>query len=121
LVVCGTIGVPVPTDRVTTAERLAIDHQMEALEIALEQAGRMRGEAQKPLYVLWHFPPFDAHGRPGPWVELLERAGVTACVYGHLHNTREWQAAVQGVRRGVRYHCVAADAIGFHPLLIDTA
>ena len=86
-----------------------------------DQANQLRGDPRKPLFALWHFPPFEAHARPGPPVELFERAGVTACVYGHLHNEREWQAAVQGLHRGVRYHCVAADAIGFHPLRIDPA
>ncbi|MFI5460536.1 MAG: metallophosphoesterase [Isosphaerales bacterium] len=119
LVVCGTTGVPVPTDLATPAERLAIDRQTKALEQALEQASLLRGDPKKPLYVLWHYPPFDAHARPGPSVELFERAGVTACVYGHLHNQSEWPAAVQGVLRGVRYHCVAADAIGFRPLRIN--
>ena len=74
---------------------------------------------ETPLYVLWHYPPFDAHGVPGPCVEMLEEARVTACVYGHLHSQREWAAAVHGLRRGVRYCCVAADAIGFCPLRID--
>jgi uncharacterized protein len=27
--------------------------------------------------------------------------------------------AVQGEVRGVRYHCVAADAIGFRPIRLD--
>ena len=45
---------------------------------------------------------------------------MTACVYGHLHNQSEWSVAVQGTVRGVRYHCVAADAIGFRPLRIGT-
>jgi len=119
LVVCGTTGVPVPTDLATPAERLAIDRQMGAIEKALEQASLLRGDPKKPLYVLWHYPPFDAHARPGPWVELFERASVTACVYGHLHNASEWPVAVQGLLRGVRYHCVAADAIGFRPLRIN--
>jgi len=118
VVVCGTLGAPVPTDRSTPAERLAIDQEMKALEQALDQAVQIRGNPPKPLYVLWHYPPFDAHARPGPWVELFERASATACVYGHLHKESEWPAAVQGVLRGVRYHCVAADAIGFRPLLV---
>jgi uncharacterized protein len=44
---------------------------------------------------------------------------VTACVYGHLHIEGQWSMAVQGDVRGVRYHCVAADAIGFRPLRLD--
>jgi predicted phosphohydrolase len=121
LVICGTAGAPVPSNGATSEERLEMDRQIKALENALAQADLMRGDPPKNLFVLWHFPPFDAHARPGPWVERFERAGVTACVYGHLHREREWQAAVQGVRHGVGYYCVAADAIGFQPLLIATA
>ena len=120
IVVCGTAGVPVPSDGATTADRLALDRQMSALENALAQAAFDPGRSEYATLRLWHYPPFDAHARPGPWVELFEHASVTACVYGHLHNQSEWPAAVQGLHRGVRYHCVAADAIGFRPLRIDT-
>ncbi len=91
---------------------------LEEIDLALEQAVALR-EGGLPLYVLWHYPPFDAHGRPGPIVDRLEAAGATACVYGHLHNEGDWSAARQGLIGGVRYHCVAADAVGFHPLRID--
>jgi predicted phosphohydrolase len=118
LVVCGTAGAPVPAEGATSAELDAARAQLSALEQALERAARLRTSTETSLCVLWHYPPFDAHGRPGPCVPLLEQAGVTACVYGHLHNMSEWPAAVQGFCRGVRFHCVAADAIGFRPLRI---
>src|SRR5262249_21414618 len=98
---------------------LAISREIESLERALKQAIRIRGQTATPLYVLWHHPPFDPHGRPGPVVEHFERAGVTACLYGHLHVQSQWPLAVHGSVRGVRYYCVAADAIGFRPLRID--
>jgi predicted phosphohydrolase len=119
IVVCGTRGVPPPQDEASTAERIAVGRELDALERALDHAARIRENPESRLYVLWHFPPFDANGRPGPWVERLERAGVTACVYGHLHIQGQWSLAVQGLVRGVRYHCVAADAIGFRPLRVD--
>jgi predicted phosphohydrolase len=115
VVVCGTTGAPVLTDAASPEEQRAIDRQIEMLEEALHQASTLRGDSKTPLYALWHYPPFDVHARPGPCVERFERAGVTACVYGHLHNESEWQAAVCGVLGGVRYQCVAADAIGFRP------
>jgi predicted phosphohydrolase len=115
-VVCGTRGAPPPTGDAGPA---SADRELAALEQALDHAARLRDAREQPLYVLWHFPPFDPHGRPGPWVERFERAGVTACVYGHLHIQSQWSLAVQGVIRGVRYHCVAADAVGFRPLRID--
>jgi uncharacterized protein len=116
IVVCGTVGAPVIA---TTTEPLGTDPEIQSLDRALEHADHMRSTHETPLYVLWHYPPFDAHSRPGPCVERFERAGITACVYGHLHSEREWTVAVQGIVKGVRYHCVAADAIGFRPLRID--
>ncbi len=119
VVVCGTRGVSPPQDQDSAADRIAVDRELDALEQALDHAARIRENPESRLYVLWHFPPFDSNGRPGPWVERFERAGVTACVYGHLHIQGQWSMAVQGQVRGVRYHCVAADAIGFRPLRVD--
>jgi hypothetical protein len=114
VVVCGARGAPVTVDGDehdvdVTARALA------ALDESLAQAAQLRTSGE-PVYVLWHYPPFDQHRRPGPWVARFEAACVTACVYGHLHIEGQWGLAVQGDVRGVRYHCVAADAIGFRPL-----
>ncbi len=114
-IVCGTRGFEIPAED----SPLSAEHRREltALENGLEHADRLRTAGQ-PVFVLWHYPPFDAFRRPGPCVERLERAGVTACLYGHLHAQSQWPLAVQGVIQGVRYQCVAADAIGFRPLRI---
>jgi predicted phosphohydrolase len=117
-VVCGTRGAPVPADDDPAEVVEASQRQLAALDRALEAAAALRAEGQ-PLYVLWHYPPFDQHRRPGPCVARFEAAGVTACVYGHLHIEGQWSLAVQGDVRGVRYHCVAADAVGFRPLRIS--
>ena len=118
VVICGTLGAPVPDPDSDESSTAAADRELARLDLALEHAARLR-TADEPLYVLWHYPPFDQHRRPGPVVERLEAAGVTACVYGHIHIQGQWSLAVQGEVRGVRYHCVAADAIGFRPLRLD--
>jgi uncharacterized protein len=118
VVVCGMQGLATPRADDPHADRVAVDREIEALGRALDQANRIRENPSQPLYLLWHYPPFDPNGQPGPWVERWERAGVTACVYGHLHIESQWALAVQGLVRGVRYHCVAADAVGFRPLRI---
>ena len=117
-VVCGTRGAPRLDDDPTPAEAAESDRELAALDAALEAAAALRNGGE-PLFVLWHYPPFDPHRRPGPCVDRLERADVTACVYGHLHAEGQWSLAVQGVIHGVRYACVAADAVGFRPLRID--
>ena len=117
-VVCGTRGVPVWADEPTPAQQAEADVAMAELDRALESARALR-TANEPLYVLWHYPPFDQFRRPGPCVGRFERANVTACVYGHLHAEGQWALAVQGLVNGVRYACVAADAVGFRPLRVD--
>ncbi len=113
VIACGTLGAPVPLDEPTDNS----EGELALLGRALEHAGHLR-TADQPLYVLWHYPPFDRHGRPGPVVSMLEASNVTCCVYGHIHTEGQWTSAVQGAVNGVRYHCVAADAIGFRPLRI---
>jgi predicted phosphohydrolase len=120
VIVCGAASVPVHGGLPpTAAEHAASAGPTAALEQALERADQLRTGPETPLFVLWHFPPFDAHGQPGPCVPRIEQARATACLYGHLHTEAQWGAAVQGTVRGVRYYCVSADAIGFRPLRIQ--
>jgi predicted phosphohydrolase len=116
LVVAGTRGCPARVEQ----DRPGADElrELAALDRALEQATALRARGPGPLFVLWHYPPFDEYGRPGPCVERFEAAGVTCCVYGHAHAESQWSQMMQGAVRGVRYHCVAADAIGFRPLRV---
>jgi predicted phosphohydrolase len=120
VIVCGSRGAPPPPEDRSPDQQAVVDRETAALERALEEASRSRTSLEQPLYLLWHFPPFDAFGRPAPWVSRFEKANVTACLYGHLHTQEQWSRAVQGRIRGVRYYCVAADAVGFRPLRIDT-
>lgn len=119
-IVCGARGFPVPADDPTPEQAAAIESGLKELDAALEHAERVRIGPGQPLYLLWHYPPFDRFGRPAPWITRLESAGVTACVYGHLHTEGQWSRTPQGKVGGIRYYCVAADAIGFHPLRIDS-
>jgi uncharacterized protein len=116
IVLCGTRGSPALPDE--AAALAAEQTELASLERALAHAAQLRTE-NEPLYVLWHYPPFDAHRRAGPCVALLEAARATACVYGHLHIQGQWATAVQGDVNGVRYYCVAADSIGFKPIGVD--
>lgn len=115
LIICGARGAPVPGDQDRPEARQVYDREIATLSRALDAARALRQD-REPLYVLWHYPPFDAHGRPGPAVALWEAAGASAVVYGHAHRQAQWTSLVQGDRGGVRYAFVAANAIGFHPL-----
>jgi predicted phosphohydrolase len=120
VIVCGCRGAPPRIDDASPEQKLVVDRETKQLEQALEQAVALRSSRTRPLYLLWHYPPFDPYGRPAPWVSSFEQAEVTACIYGHLHIQSQWSRATQGKIRGVRYYCVAADAVGFRPLRIDS-
>ena len=113
IVVCGTRGSVAKPE-----EDQSNDPEVLALARALRQANELR-EGGGPLYVLWHYPPFDPFGRPGPCVNLLEAARADVCVYGHLHAEAQWTRAVRGKIGATRYEFVAAEAVGFRPLRID--
>ncbi len=69
---------------------------------------------------MFHYPPFRIGSSESAFTRVLESAGCSHCVYGHLHSAEEWEAVFQGERNGVEYRLVSCDALDFAPLLIDT-
>lgn len=83
------------------------------LEMSLKDARRRDEHA--PITAMMHFPPLTDEA-PG-FSDILERYGVTDCVYGHLHGAAIY-GAVRGLRGGVRYHQVSCDGLGFRLYLL---
>ncbi|MEE8106902.1 MAG: metallophosphoesterase [Planctomycetota bacterium] len=84
--------------------------EVDRLRLSIEAAG----DRFETLVAMLHFPPAYEGFGDTEFVPLLEAAGVRACVFGHLHGS-DHRFALQGERRGVHYHFVAADATGFQP------
>ena len=82
LVICGARGVAFAgeesevRDASSSSSRL---RELHRLDQALEAAQAAR-TARQSIVLLWHFPPFDAHGRPGPCVSRCLAAGVSEVV-----------------------------------------
>ena len=119
VIVCGAAGAPPTLDPASDDGHKAMERGLETLRNARSKLPSKSAKPGCSALRLWHYPPFDAHGTARPLRRAARAARVTTCVYGHLHGEKEWSAAVQGVRDGIRYHCVAADAVGFCPLRID--
>ena len=83
------------------------------LEMSLQHARRR--DEQAPITALMHYPPLT-DDEPG-FSDILERYGVTDCVYGHLHGPAIY-GAVRGQRGSVRYHQVSCDGLGFKLYLL---
>ena len=64
-----------------------------------------------------HYPPFIDR-RPTEFAKRMSAAGVTACVYGHLHRPEDWANATQGLVDGVYYQLTSCGYLGFGPIAV---
>ena len=80
--------------------------------IRLETSLKAAGEREKICFL--HYPPRYQGYQCPQIIQLLERYGVKACYYGHLHGPSH-RLAVEGEYNCVNYHLVAADFLKFVP------
>lgn len=80
--------------------------------IRLEASLKAAGERDKLCFL--HYPPRYQGYTCGEIIELLERYGVKACYYGHLHGGSH-RLAMEGNYDSVEYHLIAADYLDFQP------
>ena len=64
-----------------------------------------------------HYPPVFAGMEVPQITEILSRYPVKRVFYGHLHGD-SLRGAFSGVRNGIYYAVVSADALGFRPVKI---
>ena len=91
-------------------------HYMRALARLRLSLDALAGLQWRRAVAMFHYPPLDGDRSSG-LCEMVRQAGVGLCVYGHLHGEAA-EAAWEGERDGVTYHCVSADRIGFRPRLL---
>jgi len=84
------------------------------LRLSIADADRRFGRS-KPRVAMLHYPPWIEGRAPTEVVSDLQAGAVGTCVYGHLHGA-DHALAIEGEREGIRFHLVAADAVGFAPL-----
>lgn len=108
---CGTRGWFYEEDKQGTHDEKVFRRELGRLETSLKAAG----EHEKLCFL--HYPPkYTGYVCP-EILELLERYGVTACYYGHLH-AESIRLAFQGRDHDVDFQLVSADYVNFKPVLI---
>ena len=116
-VVVGARGWTAPDDPTASPEDLPIFRR----EVARLRASIADADARlprdRPRIAMLHYPPWIKNRPPTEIVPILREAGVSVCVYGHLHGA-DHALAVTGERDGIRYELVAADAVDFAPVPI---
>jgi predicted phosphohydrolase len=85
---------------------------------SIEHLREIYSGPRRPL-ALFHYPPFRVGTNESAFTRVLESAGASHCLFGHLHTQAEWQRVFQGERNGVTYRLVSCDALEFTPLLVD--
>jgi predicted phosphohydrolase len=119
-VVLGARGWTAPQDPISTpADEKVFRRELERLRLSVAHADAEHGR-ELPRLAMVHYPPWTEGSEPTTVVELLRRAAVKVCVYGHLHGD-DHRVAVRGSRDGIRFYFVAADAVDFAPVEIDLA
>jgi predicted phosphohydrolase len=106
---------PPEAPRATPEDRKIYERELGRLQLSLDAAKGRFGS----VIAMIHYPPVYAGLGETGFVPLLRAAGVTTCVYGHLHGP-DHRYAVRGERGGIRYYLVAADAVDFTPVEIGT-
>lgn len=121
-VIAGSRGWLLPSDADFKQEDKKIyERELIRFELSLSAAKRLAemDGGNKPVIAMLHFPPMLRDGNPTGFTELLEKYGVSRCLYGHLHGSLAWAIGFTGERNGVKYDLCSADSLGFEPMLVD--
>lgn len=86
--------------------------------IRLEMSLKCFEDPKATRIAMTHYPPVDSRMNPTPVSDLLEKYGVSICVFGHLHNVHPGTLPF-GEKRGVHYILTSADYLDFKPILIS--
>lgn len=109
--ICGTRGWFFEEQRSGEHDEKVFKRELMRLEASLKAAGEL------PKIVFLHYPPKYKGYECPEIIELMKRYDVRRCFYGHLHGASHG-LAMEGQWDGVEYRLVAADKLGFKPLMV---
>ena len=105
---------PPPYDHDIAGNEKIFERELLRLERSLQELD----PAAHHRIAMTHYPPIGLDLAPSRASKLLERYGVEACIFGHLHNVTAETPPPFGEAHGVRYLLTAADFLAFTPLLV---
>ena len=77
------------------------------------------GPIERPPIALFHYPPFPPDSDESQFTQMIEAAGCSRALYGHLHSETDWERFYRGEARGVHYQLVSCDFLECRPILIE--
>lgn len=116
--IAGGRGWTLPDDPYASDDdRKIFRRELERLKLSFTS---LAGKTYSRLIAALHYPPTGARGQATEVTELLEANAVDVCIYGHLHGDGI-AAGFTGVRNGITYKLLSADAVGFTPVEVAPA
>jgi hypothetical protein len=95
-----------------------LEREVHEFRLSIDHLKTLDRSPPAPI-ALFHYPPLPAGATESIFTRLIEDAGIRRVVYGHLHSPEDWDRYFQGCLRGVDYHLVSCDYLGFKPLLLE--
>ncbi|MBR5242219.1 MAG: metallophosphoesterase [Clostridia bacterium] len=86
------------------------------LKTSLDAAVKLKGDTDKPIVAFMHFPPYYNEKESEGLCDLLIEYGVRDVYYGHIHGNYTIPPVTS--YRGLNFHIISADYIGFIPKIV---
>lgn len=110
--VCGTRGWLI--ESTSDEDRLVLNRELGRLKLSLEDGKKYN----KELIAFLHYPPVYGSLESTEIIDLLNEYNVKKCYYGHIHGTNMIKGCINGEYKGIDYHLISCDGVGFMPQLV---
>lgn len=94
------------------------EHELKLSITALDALDAAAGRPRGLRVCLFHYPPIPPGRTQSRFTPIIEAAGASHCIYGHLHGQELGPAKVEGTFNGVSYRCTSCDQVDFTPTLV---
>jgi len=110
-IICGSRGWFI--DEENAHSRKILKREAGRLELSIQAAKKLNSERE--IIAFLHYPPVWNNYICAEIIDVLERADIKRCYFGHIHNT-----AVQKIKnyKNINFELISADYLNFMPVKI---
>lgn len=110
--VCGTRGWFIESE--SDEDVKVLNRELGRLRTSLDCGVKLGGTPT----VFLHYPPVCGNLECSEIIDILSEYNIKDCYYGHIHGHKNTKNAVEGIYKGINFHLVSCDKLGFMPFLV---
>ncbi len=110
--VCGTRGWFIESE--SNEDIKILNRELGRLKTSLDSAAKLGGIPT----VFLHYPPVYGNQECSEIINMLIEYNIKNCCYGHIHGIKNAKNFVEGIYKGINFHLVSCDKLGFIPYLV---